>query len=77
MRYSISVNCDQDPCINSYADVKFSLLALALVSGQMVTVGNGIFDTWTAFSVNDIITGVAFQLIKIFRIDEPHSQTGK
>lgn len=57
--------------------VTFNLLTLVFVSGQIVTVGNGIAEIGVSFSVKLIVTGLSHHFIQILWMDDPHNQTDR
>ena len=54
-----------------------SFMWVAFVSGQMVTVGNGIFDIGTGLSCTLTITGLSHHLIQTFRIEKLQNHIDK
>lgn len=76
--YSISVKFDgKFKCFAMNTEVKFNLCLTTFVSGQIVTVGNGINDIDISFSGKFIFTGSSCHSIQTLRIDELHNQNDK
>lgn len=58
-------------------DDRSNVSFLALISGQIVTVGNGIIDTDMSLSPESIFTGFSCQFVHTLRVSETHNQTDK
>lgn len=57
------------------ADVKSNTVFLVLISGQMVTIGNGISTTKPGGSVKLKVIGMSRQSIHMLCAAEPHNQS--
>lgn len=77
LSYSISDKFIFWSLIAWYAENKSSFSLVVLVSGQIVTIGNGMAEIDASCSVKLALTGLLRHSIQIFRIDEPHKQSDK